>query len=388
MPTRTRKSTVAMPLVRSRSLPALILLVMVVLVWAATSTTRTAHAAASVKEKSNLLMIGNSYVSFHNLIGMLESMLEESGAYDTERSVFYEQAVGSATLRMHYLAAMQEGSQFGQVLRKRKIPWNYIVLQEQSLTGASVTSQNLAEVVELHNVLVEAVAAASPVPTDNISNNSSSSSIRPVKIIFMMTWGRRDGVRDNSDMFPDFLTMNARLEQGYRAYVNATTSNSANHHFNPQQHQTILAPVGLAFQYIYEQDQRGRGKPNPGKDPSTDFYRLYDPAVNDGSHPSVHGSYLAACVLYGVLTGGFDPRALTYAPPGVHARDRDRWQQAAAVVTATEQGGVLPERPWPRDYHHDGDESRLWSPVFFLYTILLVAWTVRRCQKQPKLMTS
>ncbi|MEM6962026.1 MAG: DUF4886 domain-containing protein, partial [Myxococcota bacterium] len=41
--------------------------------------------------------------------------------------------------------------------------------------------------------------------------------------------------------------------------------------------------------------------------------KLFGP---DGEHPSRRGSYLAACVLYSVLTGS-SPVGLDYAPPKV-----------------------------------------------------------------------
>lgn len=71
-----------------------------------------------------------------------------------------------------------------------------------------------------------------------------------------------------------------------------------------------VAPVGLAWKRAM--DER----------PSLDMYD------NDDEHPSVHGTYLAATTIYGVL---FDenPVGLTYRPGGVSADEADFLQTVA-----------------------------------------------------------
>lgn len=57
---------------------------------------------------------------------------------------------------------------------------------------------------------------------------------------------------------------------------------------------------------------------------------LYDP---DGSHPSVAGTYLAACVFYDALTGKtFD--ATGGVPGGISANDAKLLRDAAAQAVA------------------------------------------------------
>merc|ERR1712232_1463645 len=98
------------------------------------------------------------------------------------------------------------------------------------------------------------------------------------------TWGRRDGDNRLGYMYPDFLTMQQRISEGYGIYLKSTT--------NPGMRPTGLAPVGSAYKLIYDAIVEDGKDPT---EPGSDFHILY---TNDGSHPSSAGSYLGACVLY------------------------------------------------------------------------------------------
>ena len=93
------------------------------------------------------------------------------------------------------------------------------------------------------------------------------------KPCFFMTWGRRDGDKRNTHVYPDFSTMHGKISG---AYEKAGRENDS-----------LVAPVGHAFSIIHSQDKAL-------------FKKLYK---KDGSHPSSQGGYLAACVLWGSLTG-------------------------------------------------------------------------------------
>ena len=93
------------------------------------------------------------------------------------------------------------------------------------------------------------------------------------KPCLFMTWGRRDGDKRNTHVYPDFITMHGKISE---AYQKAGRENGS-----------LVAPVGQAFSIIHGQDKAF-------------FRKLYR---NDGSHPSSQGGYLAACVLWGTLTG-------------------------------------------------------------------------------------
>lgn len=93
------------------------------------------------------------------------------------------------------------------------------------------------------------------------------------KPCFFMTWGRRDGDKRNTQVYPDFSTMHGKISG---AYEKAGRENGS-----------LVAPVGHAFSIIHSQDKAL-------------FKKLYK---KDGSHPSSQGGYLAACVLWATVTG-------------------------------------------------------------------------------------
>ena len=257
-------------------------------------------APTDAREGANFLLLGNSYSAANDLRGMIRAMLEENGVYDVQGSRFEELSNGGYFLANHYDDAVREGSTLNNLL-DGSIPWNWIVLQEQSQVSGLWRADNLKTAVDLASVV----------------RASSSSG----QVIFMMTWGRRNGDPSDLELYPDFLTMNARLESGYRRYVSASNS--------------LLAPVGLAFQFIYNTDLAGGG--DPSTDSSSNFYQLYN---NDGSHPSINGSYLAACVLYQVMTGS-DPRSLTFTPSGINENTRAFLQQSAYETVLAEADQTL-----------------------------------------------
>lgn len=149
--------------------------------------------------------------------------------------------------------------------------------------------------------------------------------------LFLMSWGRREGDPTNADRYPDFLTMQGHLAQGYLAYVAQTST---------EDRPTFVAPVGLAFQAAYEDTASASGDP---LEPTGLFWQLYSA---DGSHPSVAGSYLAACVIYASLTGQ-SPVGLGGAPEAVDADLRATLQALAARTVLEDTPELL--YPWEVD---------------------------------------
>ena len=82
-----------------------------------------------------------------------------------------------------------------------------------------------------------------------------------------------------------------------------------------------IAPVGRGFAEVWQQ-QAARGDP---LDTEGLFWRLY---AGDGSHPSLLGSYLAACVMASTMLG-VDARDLTFTPAEIVESDARRIRDAA-----------------------------------------------------------
>jgi hypothetical protein len=97
-----------------------------------------------------------------------------------------------------------------------------------------------------------------------------------------------------------------------------------------------LAPVGRAFERALVQSPK---------------LTLWG---SDGAHPTLAGSYKAACVLYGAITGG-DPSQTTYVPEGMSEADASLVRAVASqsLAAANTQraliGGKTKTKP-----SHDG----------------------------------
>ncbi len=131
-------------------------------------------------------------------------------------------------------------------------PWDYVVLQGQSQEPSFPYTQVNT------NTLPQAVQLA-----DSVYDNRYCS-----QAMFFMTWGREVG-DPQWDSINTFYKMNDRLRLAYLRFVDSTESS--------------VSPVGVAWRYVRDNH------------PTIQLYS------GDGSHPSVAGTYLAACTFYASL---------------------------------------------------------------------------------------
>ena len=121
--------------------------------------------------------------------------------------------------------------------------------------------------------------------------------------------------------------MQDRLESGYMDYHSNITNAG---------HTVWMAPVGLAFAHIH--DNVVAAGFNASLTGNT-FYDLYNA---DGSHPSLAGSYLAACVLYATMTG--ETPVGSNDSVSLNATLKLELQQAAAATVFNETSHL--QYPW------------------------------------------
>ena len=189
------------------------------------------------QDRIEVLFIGNSYTSSNGLPDMFEDMARSAG-YRVHVAMV---APGGWTLSDHL-----RSTETLETIRGNE--WDFVVLQEQSVIPSLVDTreqQMYPAVRQLHDE-IKAVGADT---------------------ILFMTWGRRNGLP--SEGHRDFTSMQAALEAGYVKIGNELNLK--------------IAPVGVAWWYGL------RNAPQLG---------LW---VEDGSHPTREGTYLAACVLYAVI---------------------------------------------------------------------------------------
>ena len=186
---------------------------------------------------ARVLFIGNSYTSVNDLPHMLTT-LAAAGKHPLTVDMM---AVGGATLAQHL-----QTPAIGDRLAAQQ--WNFVVLQEQSVVPAVATARSVGMYPAVRE-LVSTIRA------------------RGAKPILLLTWGRRDGLPEEG--YHDYRTMQSEITAGYLAIADEL--------------QVIVAPVGVAWMTAVRED--------PG-------LALW---LADGSHPSVAGSFLAACTLYATI---------------------------------------------------------------------------------------
>ncbi len=185
----------------------------------------------------NILFIGNSYTYANDLPEIFSKLVRAQGG------------------RVKVSTAANPGWKLAQHLKSKytlakinKHNWDYVILQEQSVVPAfsKARFQIFYPAVKKLDKKIKSVGG---------------------KTILMMTWGRRDGLKSSG--FKNYSEMQSALYQGYMGIANTINA--------------IVAPVGMAWKSVVK---------------SGAVINLWQ---GDGSHPSLSGSYLAACVLYSVI---------------------------------------------------------------------------------------
>jgi hypothetical protein len=184
------------------------------------------------------LFIGNSYMGVNNLPSMVSDLSTSLG----DVLLIDSNTPGGQTFQNHAANPINYQKMAEQ-------PWDYIILQgqsqEPSFPYGQVNTQTLPYAVQLAD---------------------SAKAIQPCsQVNYFMTWGRQNG-DPQWDSINTFDKMNGRLRDAYLRI--ADSANAA------------VSPVAVAWKYVRDNH------------PNINLYQ------QDGSHPSLEGSYLAACVFY------------------------------------------------------------------------------------------
>lgn len=212
------------------------------------------RASAENADTMRVLFIGNSYTYFYIMPEIFGELSKAAG-----KNVEVQMSVGGGySLEFH--RSLQTTL---NTLMSR--PWNYVVLQEQSIYPT----------IEFYRQTSMYPAARS---LDSLIR------LRGGKTVFFMTWGRKAGGMQCiapycSTPFRDFAQMQDTLNAAYTTIANELSAQ--------------LCPVGMAWKLALQEN------------PSAPLWE-----DNDG-HPSAAGSYLAACTFYALLHGS-SPEGLSY----------------------------------------------------------------------------
>jgi hypothetical protein len=216
------------------------------------------------------LFIGNSYMGVNNLPQMVQDLSNSLG----DVLIYESNTPGGQTFQMQAANPVNYQKMAAQ-------EWDYIILQGQSQEPSfpfdQVNSQTLPYAVQLAD---------------------SAKAIQPCsQVNYFMTWGRQNG-DPQWDSINTFDKMNTRLRDAYLRI--ADSANAA------------VSPVGVAWKYV------------------RDNYPVINLYQQDGSHPSLTGSYLAACVFYSSLY--HKPSTGSTYNPGIDLADALLMQQIASSI--------------------------------------------------------
>lgn len=218
------------------------------------------YVGVNAQQTKKVLFIGNSYTGVNNLPGMVSSIATSFGdilIYDSNTPggyTFYAHSTNATTLT-----------------KINSNNWDYVVLQEQSqlpsFSPAQVANDVYPYADSLNRIIQE--------------NDSCTHTM------FYMTWGRKNGDASNCAFYTPVCTYNgmqARLRASYIEMANELDAE--------------VSPVGVVWKKF-----------------RTDFpnVELYNA---DESHPSIHGTYLAACTFYASIyhkspLGAFVPAGIS-----------------------------------------------------------------------------
>ena len=204
-----------------------------------------------------VLFIGNSYTDVNNLPQLIASMAEAGG----DTLVFSANLPGGSTFYNHLnnsttTSLIQQGG------------WDYVVLQGQSQEPSFPDGQFYSQTYPYAQQLCEMIHQYNP----------------EAEIVFYMTWGRKNGDQSNCPYFPPLCTYEGMDSLLYLRYMTMAEDFDAE-----------VSPVGALWHYL--------------RDHNSDI-ELY---ASDESHPSLAGSYAAACSFYSVLFRR-NPRENAYNP--------------------------------------------------------------------------
>lgn len=222
------------------------------------------------QDSISVLFIGNSYTYVNDLPGTLDSLAASLG-----KSVLTGSKVNGGYTFQNHANDPQTYTAIHQY------PWDVVVIQGQSQEPSFPTDQVTIE------SLPYAVQLADSVYAHSFCSN----------VLFFMTWGRETG-DPQWDSINTFDKMNGRL---YQSYMRIADSSDA-----------MVAPVGAVWKYV------------------RDHYPAIDLYAGDGSHPSLAGTYLAACTFYTALFTT-SPQGSSYLG-GLDQATASLLQDAAATV--------------------------------------------------------
>ena len=249
------------------------------------------------QQKKEVLFIGNSYTYVNDLPNLVKQIALSFG----DTLIHDSSTPGGANFNAH--------STNTQTLNKiNQQQWDYVVLQAQSQEPSFSSGQVANDTYPYAKILVDSIHA-------------NSICTEP---LFFMTWGRKYGDQQNCQNYPPICTYQGMQQRLRESYLEMTFNDSSS-----------CAPVGMAWKALIAIDST---------------INLYS---SDNSHPSIYGSYLAACTFY---TSIFKKSAVgsTYWPNAIDSLTALSLQQIGSS-TVLDSFGVWNIFNAELDFYQDND---------------------------------
>lgn len=196
----------------------------------------------SFAQPTNVLFIGNSYTHMNNLCKIFQNLANSKG-----KVVFADTlAVSGSNLKGH---TMRDNT-YKKIKAKN---WDYVFIQGYSRECSVDSIKMCTETIPYAKQLVDSIKRHNPC----------------VSIYYYMTWGYADGFKDSIPE-DNYILMQERIEKGYLMLSEETGG-------------FPVAPVGMVWKTVHE------------KYPEINLY------APDRAHPSIYGSYIAACTFYSAI---------------------------------------------------------------------------------------
>ncbi len=191
-----------------------------------------------------VLFIGNSFTYFNDMPYTFLNMIKTTDPNARVESLAY----GGYSLSQY----ADEDTEVGRLAISKIVSyeWDYIVLQEQSLLPCTDPDNFVEAVKKLCGIISQGNA----------------------KVILYQTWAYEEGSEKLASTGMTYEEMSDKLKMAYQTAAEATGA--------------TVAPVGEVFSQVTKSDH---------------ITHLIN--RNDNYHPSTSGSYLAACVLFKLITG-------------------------------------------------------------------------------------
>lgn len=250
---------------------------------------------AMAQEDKHVLFIGNSYTDVNNLPQMVQKVSESAG----ERMTYQSNTPGGCTFQQHCtnnsMTLIRQGG------------WDVVVLQEQSQLPSFPQGQVEQQCFPYAKQLVDSVYANNP----------------DGEAMFYMTWGRKNGDQENARYFPVLGTYEGMDSMLYERYMYMARANDAS-----------VCPVGRVWRYLRTNNRE---------------IELYS---SDESHPSLAGSYAAACAFYTMIFHA-TPLNIRYNPQGLDSVQASTIRAAVKHVVFDTLSFWLRQDTLPDTTQHD-----------------------------------